>query len=102
MLAPARRLELLDGLEVVAALRRHEPESDLRADRGRRVSGGLGLLQNRSELRLDCACVLCEAELELGIGQAELPIVDLADVSPRFEVLDGDAQLLGELTERLD
>jgi hypothetical protein len=46
--------------------------------------------------------IVGQAQLELRIGEPELALVDLAEIGPRLEVFDRDAELRSELSEGLD
>jgi hypothetical protein len=48
------------------------------------------------------AGIVGQSQLELRIGKPELSLVDLAEIGPRLEVFDRDAELRSELSEGLD
>ena len=73
---------------MVAAKRSGEAEADRGARSGRTVTCRARLVEKLFELLLGLARVTFEPELELGVGESELTIVDLADVPPCLEVLD--------------
>src|SRR4051794_28548559 len=96
-----RGLQAFDGGRVVPGPRFGEADCDARAERGGRVAGGNRLVEDLPEDVLRLFGVIGEPELELGIGEPKLALVDLPEVGPRFQVLDGDAELSRELPESL-
>ena len=101
-LAGDRSLEALNGLEVIAALRGCQPECNTSAHRGSRVACSESLREDLLELAPGCGEIVGQAKFELGVGEAKLTIVDVADVATGLQVLDRDSQLLSQFAERLD
>ena len=95
-------LETLDRLEVAAALREQQAEDRLGAQRRGDVAAGGRLRPDLLELLLEVGAAAAQAQLELGVGEAELAVVDLTDVTARLEVLDRDLELLRQLAQCLD
>src|SRR6185436_193571 len=97
-----RRLQALDGVQMIAAVRGCKSEADRSAAGGGAVSCGARLREDFLEQLLGRARVRFEPKLELCIRKLQLTVVDLADVPARLQILDRDGELLGELPQRLD
>jgi hypothetical protein len=97
-----RRLEALDSVEMIAAVRGCKSEPDRSAARGGAVSCGARFREDFLEQLLGRARVGFEPKLELCIRKLQLTVVDFAEVPSRFQLLDRDPELLGELPQRLD
>ena len=97
-----RRLQALDSFEIAAALRRREAECHACANGGGDVARRDRLGVERCQLLFCGRDVAVEPELELCIREPQFAIVDVANVAARLEVLDRHAELLRELSQRLD
>ena len=75
-------LEPLDRVGVAAAGGGRQPERDVRARSRDGVAGGHGGIVQRFELLLGLTRVAGEAQLELGVGDAKLALVGVADLRP--------------------
>ncbi len=96
-----RALEVLGGLGVPVQLRGDLAEADLGADRRRVVAGVVRLARERGERFLRGFGLAADPQLELGVGEAQLAFVDVAQLRARLEVLGRDAERARERAERL-
>ena len=83
-------------------MRRGKAEGDPGSCRRGVVAGLRGLVEDGLELGLGRCDVGREAKLELGVGNPQLALVRIAEVTTRLEVLDGDAELPSQHSESLD
>jgi hypothetical protein len=95
-------LESLDRGGVVPRPRLGESERDTGAECRGRVAGGYRVIVDPLDGVESVAGIVGQAQLELRIGKPELSLVDLAEIGPRLEVFDRDAELWSELPEGLD
>jgi hypothetical protein len=86
---------------VVAAVRGGEAERDTGARRGAVVAGLGRLVEDLLQLRLGRFDVLRKAELELGVRDSELTLVDVAQIAAGLEVLNSDPELARQHPKRL-
>jgi hypothetical protein len=94
-------LQAGDGVGVAACRGRCQPQRDVRARRGDQVAGDERFVPELGEPRLRVRRAARKPQLELGVGDAQLPLVRVADLRTRLEIVGRDAELAGKHPQRL-
>jgi hypothetical protein len=93
--------EALDRLGVAAGRRRGQAEGHAGAGGRDRVTGRERLFVQLLELLRGFVGRLRQPQLELGVGDSELALLDVPDLGAGLEVIGRDAELAGEHAQRL-
>ena len=94
-------LKVLGGFGGPVELCSNLAEADLGADRRRCVAGIVRLSGERSKRLVRGFGLAADSELELGVREAQLALVDVAELGARLEVFGRDAECPGQRSECL-